>query len=167
MQNYRGLTDKELLEKLKSCRIPHGPIVGSTRKLYEKKIFEYETQRRRRGGADDPDYDRTPPEYGGAARARQPIGERFRAPPPLTEPDERSIPAWGGSGGSPLRLEPRRPLRPSPPAPAPSPSPRRLLPLGPQLLALALLAALLLCRYLAAPGGGPGPQPPPGLPGHA
>ncbi|XP_064359547.1 emerin isoform X1 [Dromaius novaehollandiae] len=52
MQSYRGLTDKELLEKLKSCRIPHGPVVGSTRKLYEKKVYEYETQRSRVGGSD-------------------------------------------------------------------------------------------------------------------
>uniref|UniRef100_A0A8C8RMA6 LEM domain-containing protein n=1 Tax=Pelusios castaneus TaxID=367368 RepID=A0A8C8RMA6_9SAUR len=45
MQRYTGLTDTELIAMLKRYNIPHGPIVGSTRKLYERKIYEYETQR--------------------------------------------------------------------------------------------------------------------------
>lgn len=28
MDKYKGLTDKELLERLKKYSIPHGPIVG-------------------------------------------------------------------------------------------------------------------------------------------
>ncbi|XP_053144693.1 emerin isoform X2 [Hemicordylus capensis] len=48
MDEYKGLTDKELIERLKNYSIPHGPIVGSTRKLYEKKIYEYETERTQR-----------------------------------------------------------------------------------------------------------------------
>ncbi|XP_044299307.1 emerin-like isoform X1 [Varanus komodoensis] len=45
MDEYKGLTDKELIARLKKYRIPHGPVVGSTRKLYEKKVYEYETER--------------------------------------------------------------------------------------------------------------------------
>ncbi|XP_007505586.1 emerin isoform X2 [Monodelphis domestica] len=45
MENYRRLSDQELIRMLKLYNIPHGPIVGSTRKLYEKKIYEYESQR--------------------------------------------------------------------------------------------------------------------------
>ncbi|XP_066468798.1 emerin [Tiliqua scincoides] len=48
MDEYKGLTDKELIARLKKYRIPHGPIVGSTRKLYEKKIYEHETERTQR-----------------------------------------------------------------------------------------------------------------------
>ncbi|XP_021514944.1 emerin isoform X1 [Meriones unguiculatus] len=47
MDDYAGLSDNELAAVLRQYNIPHGPVVGSTRKLYEKKIFEYETQRRR------------------------------------------------------------------------------------------------------------------------
>ncbi|XP_044299637.1 lamina-associated polypeptide 2-like [Varanus komodoensis] len=38
----KDLTDDELIACLKKYQIPHGPIVGSTRKLYEKKINKYE-----------------------------------------------------------------------------------------------------------------------------
>nr|XP_058905697.1 emerin isoform X1 [Kogia breviceps] len=47
MDDYSVLSDTELAAVLRQYNIPHGPVVGSTRKLYEKKIFEYETQRRR------------------------------------------------------------------------------------------------------------------------
>ncbi|XP_004390638.1 emerin [Trichechus manatus latirostris] len=47
MEDYTVLSDAELVAMLRQYNIPHGPVVGSTRKLYEKKIFEYETQRRR------------------------------------------------------------------------------------------------------------------------
>ncbi|XP_062456777.1 emerin [Rhea pennata] len=224
MQSYRGLTDKELLEKLKSCRIPHGPIVGSTRKLYEKKIYEYETQRSRVGGSepgpseafaqesyqgpdadlspswsylreprwehrfrDDPSPTRThtrefydfpeqedesgydaaaddlpPREYGGPARARQPIGERFRAPPSLTEREERPRRPWGGSAGAPLRLEPRQAIRPPRAPPAAPPAGGRVLPLGAQLAAFGALVAFLLYVYFGLQGGRP---PAPGIQG--
>ncbi|KAM6473280.1 emerin isoform 2-T3 [Liasis olivaceus] len=45
MDEYKGMTDKELIARLKKYSIPHGPVVGSTRKLYEKKVYEYETER--------------------------------------------------------------------------------------------------------------------------
>ncbi|KAM8965856.1 emerin isoform X2 [Sarcophilus harrisii] len=45
MEEYRRLSDEELSRMLKLYNIPHGPVVGSTRKLYEKKIYEYESQR--------------------------------------------------------------------------------------------------------------------------
>uniref|UniRef100_A0A8C4YCS9 LEM domain-containing protein n=1 Tax=Gopherus evgoodei TaxID=1825980 RepID=A0A8C4YCS9_9SAUR len=45
MERYRGLTDTELIAMLRRYGIPPGPVVGSTRKLYERKICEYESQR--------------------------------------------------------------------------------------------------------------------------
>ncbi|XP_054859150.1 emerin [Eublepharis macularius] len=50
MDEYKGLTDNELIARLKKYAIPHGPVVGSTRKLYEKKIYEYETERTQHPG---------------------------------------------------------------------------------------------------------------------
>ncbi|XP_059992871.1 emerin-like [Lagenorhynchus albirostris] len=45
MDDYAALSDTELAALLRQYNIPHGPVVGSNRKFYEKKIFEYETQR--------------------------------------------------------------------------------------------------------------------------
>ncbi|XP_077645785.1 uncharacterized protein LOC144247932 [Lonchura striata] len=75
MESFRGLSDQELLEKLQSRRGPLGP----PRKLYEKKFYEFETRRWRRGGADDPDNDRAPPEFGGG---REHGNLFWSAPPP-------------------------------------------------------------------------------------
>ncbi|XP_067320288.1 emerin isoform X2 [Anolis sagrei] len=44
MDEYKGLTDNELITRLKKYNISHGPLVGSTRKLYEKKVYEYEKE---------------------------------------------------------------------------------------------------------------------------
>nr|XP_056712187.1 emerin-like [Euleptes europaea] len=50
MDEYSGLTDKELIARLKKYAIPHGPVVGTTRKLYERKIYEFETERTKHPG---------------------------------------------------------------------------------------------------------------------
>uniref|UniRef100_A0A803SM77 LEM domain-containing protein n=1 Tax=Anolis carolinensis TaxID=28377 RepID=A0A803SM77_ANOCA len=46
MEEYKGLTDNELIARLKKYNISHGPLVGTTRKLYEKKVYEYEKERK-------------------------------------------------------------------------------------------------------------------------
>uniref|UniRef100_A0A8C6BFJ8 LEM domain-containing protein n=1 Tax=Monodon monoceros TaxID=40151 RepID=A0A8C6BFJ8_MONMO len=45
MDDYAALSDTELAALLRQYNIPHGPVVGSARKLYLRKIFVYETQR--------------------------------------------------------------------------------------------------------------------------
>ncbi|OBS72814.1 hypothetical protein A6R68_12621 [Neotoma lepida] len=45
MDNYAVLADPELAAVLRQYNIPHGAIMGSTQKLYEKKIFETQRQR--------------------------------------------------------------------------------------------------------------------------
>ncbi|XP_074088551.1 emerin-like [Macrotis lagotis] len=45
MEGYRRLSDQELIRMLRLYNIPHGPVVGTTRKLYEKKLYEYESLR--------------------------------------------------------------------------------------------------------------------------
>ncbi|XP_030049976.1 emerin isoform X1 [Microcaecilia unicolor] len=47
MEKYKGMTDEELIASLKKYNIPHGPILKTTRKLYEKKIYAFESQRKR------------------------------------------------------------------------------------------------------------------------
>ncbi|XP_075395289.1 emerin [Tenrec ecaudatus] len=59
MDDYEGLSDSELVSVLRQYNIPHGPVVGSTRKLYEKKIFEYESLRRRLSSRNSSSYPST------------------------------------------------------------------------------------------------------------
>ncbi|XP_041428075.1 emerin L homeolog isoform X1 [Xenopus laevis] len=47
MENYKRMSDDELIETLQKCNITHGPIVGTTRTLYEKKLYEYERSKTR------------------------------------------------------------------------------------------------------------------------
>ncbi|XP_032474654.1 emerin-like [Phocoena sinus] len=48
MDDYAALSDTELAALLRQYNLPpHGPVVASSHKPYAKKIFEYETQRRR------------------------------------------------------------------------------------------------------------------------
>uniref|UniRef100_A0A8C5R4H8 Ras-related protein Rab-7b n=1 Tax=Leptobrachium leishanense TaxID=445787 RepID=A0A8C5R4H8_9ANUR len=42
MDQYKRMSDEELISTLRKYNIAYGPIVGSTRTLYEKKLFEYE-----------------------------------------------------------------------------------------------------------------------------
>ncbi|XP_058717620.1 basic proline-rich protein-like isoform X2 [Poecile atricapillus] len=128
----------------------------SFRGLSDQELLE--KLQSRRGPLDDPDNDRAPPEFGEGARARQTIGEPGPSPTLREHAD------------SPLRLEPRQPLRappptggpppwspPGPPEPLPGP-PGRLLPLRPQLVALGVIGGVLLGLLLL--GGGPGLTPP-------
>uniref|UniRef100_A0ABI7VTM4 LEM domain-containing protein n=1 Tax=Felis catus TaxID=9685 RepID=A0ABI7VTM4_FELCA len=90
MDDYAVLSDAELAAVLRQYNIPHGPVVGSTRKLYEKKIFEYETQRRRL----------SPPNSSASS-----FSYRFSGEAPAPEPHlaSRGDGAWAprrpGSGG--------------------------------------------------------------------
>ncbi|XP_053328955.1 emerin [Spea bombifrons] len=47
MDEYKRMSDGELIEVLRKYNIPHGPVVGTTRKLYEKKVYEYERKKGR------------------------------------------------------------------------------------------------------------------------
>nr|XP_041567890.1 wiskott-Aldrich syndrome protein family member 2-like isoform X2 [Taeniopygia guttata] len=119
----------------------------SFRGLSDQELLE--KLQSRRGPLDDPNNGGAPPEFGEGARARQPILER----PSPTLRDHLD---------SPLRLEPRQPLRAppgppkifaGPPEPPPSP-PGRLLPLRAQLVALGVIGGVLLGLLLL--GGAPG-----------
>ncbi|KAM3911091.1 emerin isoform 2-T3 [Leptodactylus fuscus] len=47
MEKFRDMTDEELINTLKRHGIKHGPIVGTTRTLYEKKLYQYEREKNR------------------------------------------------------------------------------------------------------------------------
>ncbi|KAM8934241.1 emerin [Pelodytes ibericus] len=45
MEEYKRMSDDELIQTLRKHNIQHGPIVGTTRTLYEKKLYEYERKK--------------------------------------------------------------------------------------------------------------------------
>ncbi|XP_063792471.1 emerin [Pseudophryne corroboree] len=45
MQKYRNMSNEEIIKSLKKYGLSHGPVVGSTRTLYEKKLLEFESER--------------------------------------------------------------------------------------------------------------------------
>ncbi|KAM4697125.1 emerin [Rhinophrynus dorsalis] len=42
METFKNMSDEELIAALRKRNLPYGPIVGTTRTLYEKKLFEHE-----------------------------------------------------------------------------------------------------------------------------
>lgn len=54
MRSYRGLSDQELLDSLRSCGLARGGT-APPRQLYQRTVYEYERQQRRRGGPEPPE----------------------------------------------------------------------------------------------------------------
>ncbi|XP_072287173.1 emerin isoform X1 [Pyxicephalus adspersus] len=57
MNKFKNLSDAELINILQDYGIQHGPIVDSTRTLYEKKLYEYERQKKTFPGSAEPSYE--------------------------------------------------------------------------------------------------------------
>ncbi|XP_077139815.1 emerin isoform X2 [Ranitomeya variabilis] len=45
MEKFKKMTDDELINTLRKYGLQHGPILGTTRTLYEKKLFQYEREK--------------------------------------------------------------------------------------------------------------------------
>lgn len=45
MEKFKGMTDEELISTLRKFGIQHGPILGTTRTLYEKKLLQFEREK--------------------------------------------------------------------------------------------------------------------------
>ncbi|KAM4020138.1 emerin isoform 1-T2 [Anomaloglossus baeobatrachus] len=45
MEKFKKMTDEELISTLRKYGLQYGPIVGSTRTLYEKKLFQFEREK--------------------------------------------------------------------------------------------------------------------------
>ncbi|XP_073495960.1 emerin [Phyllobates terribilis] len=44
MEKFKKMTDEELISTLRKYGLQYGPILGTTRTLYEKKLFQYERE---------------------------------------------------------------------------------------------------------------------------
>uniref|UniRef100_A0A8C6YFM1 LEM domain-containing protein n=1 Tax=Naja naja TaxID=35670 RepID=A0A8C6YFM1_NAJNA len=161
MDEYKGMTDKELIARLKKYSIPHGPLVGSTRKLYEKKIYEYETERTQY------------PSPGGSHTGKKKLTQVEKSLPgdlishgakkdwtclEDSSSSYQSIFQRKSSGLSSLQVQPRRAIHPERQAQAAEKAlesnaeTKRYLPLWLQLLVFGLLAAFLVFIYFLEGG---------------
>ncbi|KAK1151415.1 emerin-like isoform X5 [Acipenser oxyrinchus oxyrinchus] len=59
MSNLSSMSDQELTSLLDQYEIKHGPVVGTTRKLYEKKILEAMRKEEKQGKVKKPSSDKT------------------------------------------------------------------------------------------------------------
>ncbi|XP_058873284.1 emerin-like isoform X4 [Acipenser ruthenus] len=59
MSNLSSMSDQELSSLLDQYEIKHGPVVGTTRKLYEKKILEAMSKEEKQGKVKKPSSDKT------------------------------------------------------------------------------------------------------------
>ncbi|KAM4662327.1 emerin isoform 1-T2 [Discoglossus pictus] len=61
MEEYKRMSDEELINTLKQYGLSHGPVVGTTRTLYEKRLYEFESKKSRNlpssGSYDKKQYD--------------------------------------------------------------------------------------------------------------
>nr|XP_033778455.1 emerin isoform X2 [Geotrypetes seraphini] len=160
MEKYKGMTDEELITSLKKFNIPHGPILKTTRKLYEKKMYEFESQRKRMPPTevtyDDPDteqmyeesfsttktYGAEPPRYRGTQEVFD-SGNINRDYFSQNTYQDVSQYRMASSASPSLRVEPRRAIREK----KEESQKRHLFPLWLQFLLLFLFIGFLALVY--------------------
>ncbi|XP_058873179.1 emerin [Acipenser ruthenus] len=59
MSNLSSMSDQELTSLLDQYNIKHGPVVGTTRKLYEKKLLDIMSKEKKQGNVKKPSSDKT------------------------------------------------------------------------------------------------------------
>ncbi|XP_056394286.1 emerin isoform X2 [Hyla sarda] len=159
MEKLKNMTDEELITTLRKYNIRHGPIVGTTRTLYEKKIIEYEREKNkypvstrsyessqysRREYKDDDDDNHTYEEeytktyYPAYQRPKEDLQNRSYSSKVNTY---QNISRSSYSQG----VEPRKPIRPKQKEETPV---KRFIPLWLQLLLLLLITGFLVYVYI-------------------
>ncbi|XP_053551718.1 emerin isoform X1 [Bombina bombina] len=114
MEQYNKMTDEELIRTLKKYGMNPGPIVGTTRTLYEKKLYEVERTKTRYPPSSDSSVESREEE-------RQPTSPRreiLNSPSLHEESNLNTTPLPGSTCGARCDT-PRRPLPKEPPASSP------------------------------------------------
>ncbi|KAM9326512.1 emerin [Gastrophryne carolinensis] len=164
MEKFKNMTDEELVNFLRQYGIQHGPVVGTTRTLYEKKLYEYEQKKTIPGFAGSTyeskyssrNYDNDDDNY--ETYEEETVTQTYRNP--QTYPRKRddflnksgdnsyqSISQVRHQSSYSQGVEPRRPIRPKPNEVEVKKSARRFLPLWLQLLIFLLFAGYLVYLY--------------------
>ncbi|XP_040261136.1 emerin isoform X2 [Bufo bufo] len=169
----KNMTDEELISTLRKYGIQHGPILGTTRTLYEKKLLQYErektkfpastssyTSRQQYSGRD---FDDDSDSYGSRQRKRdvdddngdshtyeEEVTRTYHYPQTRSYSSNDNVyqnisqPRYQSSYSQ--GVEPRKPIRPK--QKEETTPVKRLIPIWLQLLMLLLFSAFLVYMYL-------------------
>ncbi|CAI9553800.1 unnamed protein product [Staurois parvus] len=169
MDKFKKLSDEQLIKVLREYGIPHGPVVGSTRILYEKKLVEFERKKNTYPSSAESSYEsrqqystreyddnqddyetyeeetytKTYPQ----PQAHQRVREDLRANSRSKENTYQNISQMRYQTSYSQGVEPRKPIRPKAMEEEPKQPPRRFLPLWLQLLLLLLFTGFLVYLY--------------------
>ncbi|XP_075040946.1 emerin [Mixophyes fleayi] len=171
MNKFRNMTDDEIIKTLSKYGITHGPIVDSTRTLYEKKLFEYERKKttfptstnsshesRQQYSRRDYDNDNGDNEtyeeetytktYNYPEAYQRPRDDLQSKSYSSRENTYQNVSQIRHQSSFPQGVEPRRPIRPKKKEEAEQQPIKRFLPLWLQLFLLVLFAGFLVYMYL-------------------
>ncbi|XP_072287174.1 emerin isoform X2 [Pyxicephalus adspersus] len=171
MNKFKNLSDAELINILQDYGIQHGPIVDSTRTLYEKKLYEYERQKKTFPGSAEPsyesrqkystrEYDDNQDDYEtyeeetytktyARPQTYQRVREDFQNNSRFGDNTYKDISHVHHQSSYSKGVEPRRPIRPKAKEEEAEQSTRRFLPLWLQLLLLLVFAGFLVYLYIS------------------
>ncbi|XP_077335183.1 emerin isoform X3 [Lithobates pipiens] len=151
MDKFKNLSDTELIKVLREYGINHGPIVDSTRTVYEKKLVEFERKKNAYPSSADnyqsyeeETYTKT---YQYPQAHQRVIREDLRSNSRIGENAYQDISQVRHQSSYSQGVEPRRPIRPKAMEEEPKQPTRRFLPLWLQLLLLLLLTGFLVYLY--------------------
>ncbi|XP_018416213.1 PREDICTED: emerin [Nanorana parkeri] len=166
MDKLKNLTNAELIKLLQDYGIQHGPIVDSTRTLYEKRLYEFE-RKKKTGSAESSyesrqqystKYDENQDDYEtyeeetytksyNRPQAHQRVREDLRNNSKIGENTYQNISQVRHQSSYSQGVEARKPIRPKPKEEEPKQLTRRFLPLWLQLILLLLLTGFLVYLY--------------------
>ncbi|XP_040178889.1 emerin [Rana temporaria] len=170
MDKFKNLSDAELIKVLREYGINHGPIVDSTRTVYEKRLVEFERKKNTYPNSAESSYESrqqySSKEYKGdqddfetyeeetyTKTYQEPqthqrvIREDLRNNSRIGENAYQNISQLRQQSSYSQGVEPRRPIRPKAMEEEPNQPTSRFLPLWLQLLLLLLLTGFLVYLY--------------------
>ncbi|XP_077139817.1 emerin isoform X3 [Ranitomeya variabilis] len=149
MEKFKKMTDDELINTLRKYGLQHGPILGTTRTLYEKKLFQYEREKTKLPTStsdnhtyEEEEYTKTYHYPQAQQRTKDDLQNRSFSRKENTYQNvsqSRYQPSFSQG------VEPRKPIRPKQKEETPV---KRFIPLWLQLLLLFLFAAFLVYMYV-------------------
>ncbi|XP_073446922.1 emerin isoform X2 [Dendrobates tinctorius] len=149
MEKFKKMTDDEIISTLKQYGLQHGPILGTTRTLYEKKLFQYEREKTKLPTSTSDNHTYEEEEYTKTylypqahQRTKDDLQNRSSS---RKENTYQNVSQSRYQSSFSQGVEPRKPIRTKQKEETPV---KRFIPLWLQLLLLFLIAAFLVYMYV-------------------